>query len=47
MAAANKLSDVSAAFETAANSALSSLSEQARAAVRAALERKSERHERP
>jgi cholesterol transport system auxiliary component len=44
VAAGNKLSAVTAAFETAANSALGSLSEQARSAVRAALERKRERH---
>jgi cholesterol transport system auxiliary component len=47
VAAGNKLSAVTAAFETAANSALGSLSERARGAVRAALERKSEMHQPP
>jgi cholesterol transport system auxiliary component len=47
VAATNKLSAITAAFDTAANSALGSLSEQALAAVRASLERKSEGHRRP
>jgi cholesterol transport system auxiliary component len=47
VATTNKLSAVTAAFDTAANSALGSLSEQARAAVRASLERKSEGRQRP
>jgi ABC-type uncharacterized transport system auxiliary subunit len=46
-AAANKLSDVTAAFEIAANAALGSLSEQALAAIRNAPERKGPEHRRP